>query len=61
MSEATPEYYSDVFSIRSSPWGVALGFSLSPPKDNVDGHDVCTVRISHESAKALAMLLRIHL
>ena len=58
MNEKVPEYYSDVFSIRGSPWGIALVFSLSPPKDNVDGQDVCTIRISHESAKALAMLLR---
>jgi hypothetical protein len=58
MSEITPEYYSDVYSIRSSPWGVAMTFSVAAPKDGVDGHDVCIVRLSHETAKTLAMMLR---
>ena len=57
MSEVTPEYYSDVYYIRSSPWGVAVTFSVASPKDDVDGHDVCIVRLSHETAKTLSMLL----
>jgi len=39
MSKLTPEYYSDVYSLRSSPWGVAITFSVAPPKDGVEGHD----------------------
>jgi hypothetical protein len=58
MSELTPEYYSDVYSLRSSPWGVTITFSLAPPKDGVEVHDVCIVRVSHETAKALSMMMR---
>ncbi len=58
MDEITPEYYSDVYSIRSSPWGVAVSFSVASPKDDIEGHDVCIVRLSHETAKTLAMMLR---
>jgi len=39
MSKLTPEYYSDVYSLRSSPWGVAITFSVATPKDGVEGHD----------------------
>jgi len=49
MGELTPEYYGDVYSIRSSPWGVAITFSVGAPKDDVDGHDVCIVRLSHNT------------
>ena len=58
MGELTPEYYGDVYSIRSSPWGVAITFSVGAPKDDVDGHDVCIVRLSHETAKTLSMMMR---
>ena len=58
MSEIVPEYYGDTYYIRTNPWGVAITFSLAPPKDDVDGHDVCVVRLSHEAAKALAMMIR---
>lgn len=58
MGELTPEYYSDVYSLRSSPWGVAITFSVAPPKDGVEGHDVCIVRLSHETAKTLSMMIR---
>ena len=58
MGELTPEYYGDVYSIRSSPWGVAITFSVGAPKDGVEGHDVCIVRLSHETAKTLSMMIR---
>lgn len=58
MGELTPEYYGDVYSIRSSPWGVAITFSVEAPKDDVDGHDVCIVRLSHETAKTLSIMIR---
>jgi hypothetical protein len=58
MGELTPEYYGDVYSIRSSPWGVAMTFSVAAPKDDVEGHDVCIVRLSHATAKTLSMMLR---
>lgn len=57
MGELTPEYYGDVYSIRSSPWGVAITFSVAAPKDGVEGHDVCIVRLSHETAKTLSMMI----
>lgn len=58
MSELLPEYYSDVFSLRSGPWGVATTFSVASPKDGIDGHDVCVLRLSHETAKTLSMMIR---
>jgi len=57
MSEL-PEYFSDVFAIRTSPWGVSLTFGLTPPKEGVQERDVCTIRISHSTAKALSILLQ---
>ena len=58
MTEIIPEYYGDVFYLRTSPWGVAITFGLGPPKDGTAFRDVCTLRLSHETAKALAMILR---
>jgi len=58
MSEVLPEYYGDIYYVRTNQWGIAITFSVSPPKDDVDGHDVCIVRLSHEAAKVLAMLIR---
>jgi len=58
MGELTPEYYGDVYSIRSSPWGVAITFSVASPRDKIEGHDVCIVRLSHETAKTLSMMTR---
>lgn len=58
MSESIPEYYSDVFYLRSGPWGVATTFSVASPKEDIDGHDVCVVRLSHETAKTLSMMIR---
>lgn len=58
MSEILPEYYGETYYIRNSPWGVSITFAVGPPKDDVDGHDVCTVRLSHEAAKVLAMIIR---
>ena len=58
MGEMTPEYYSDVYTIRSNPWGVAITFSVGSPKDGVEGHDICIVRLSHETAKTLSMMVR---
>lgn len=58
MSEVLPEYYGDVFYLRSTPWGVAITFSASSPKEGIEEHDVCIVRISHETAKTLSMMMR---
>lgn len=58
MNEQIPEYYGDVFNLRTSVWGVATTFSTQAPKDGIEGRDICVVRLSHETAKALAMLLR---
>lgn len=37
---------------------MAATFTVQPPKDGIEGHDVCVVRLSHEAAKALAIMLR---
>jgi hypothetical protein len=58
MSDQTPEYYADVFSVGTSSLGVAITFGAAPPKDEVEGHDICTVRLSHGTAKTMAMGLR---
>jgi hypothetical protein len=58
MSEPVPEYYGDVFSIRTSPWGVAVTFGVAPPTDKIEGHDNCVLRVGHETAKTVAMMLR---
>jgi len=58
MSEAVPEYYGDVFYLRSSPWGVAITLTASSPKEDIYEHDVCVVRLSHETAKTLSMVIR---
>ena len=58
MSEQVPEYYSDIFHVRTNPWGVALSFAVSAPKDGIEQRDICVVRVSHETAKAISMLLR---
>lgn len=60
MNEQLPEYYGDVFQITTNVWGVSLVFSLSEPKpkEGAMARDVCVVRISHETAKALSMMLR---
>jgi len=58
MSETLPEYYGDVYYLRSTPWGVTVTFSVTPPKDGIEEHDVCVVRLSHETAKTLSMMMR---
>lgn len=58
MSELIPEYYGDTFSLRSTPWGVALTHSLASPKEGIEDRDVCIVRLSHETAKTLSMMIR---
>jgi hypothetical protein len=60
MNEQLPEYYGDVFQITTNVWGVSLAFGLSAPKpkESAAVRDVCVVRISHETAKALSMMLR---
>jgi len=57
MSEVIPEYYGETLFIRTNPWGVAITFSVADATDEVHGHDVCTVRLSHETAKALSMII----
>jgi hypothetical protein len=58
MSENLPEYYGDVYYLTSTPWGVSITFAVTPYKDGVEGHDVCVVRMSHETAKTLSMMIR---
>ena len=58
MNEPMPEFYSDLFSLRVNPWGVAVTFTLSPPKDGIPEHDLCVVRLSHETAKVLSLMLK---
>ena len=58
MSENVPEYYGDVYHLRSTPWGVTVTFGVTPHKEGVEGHDVCVVRMSHETAKTLSMMIR---
>jgi hypothetical protein len=58
MSEVLPEYYGDIYYVRTNQWGVAITFAVSSPKEGVNEHDVCIVRLSHEAAKVLAMLIR---
>lgn len=57
MSEVLPEYYGDIFYVRTNQWGIAITFAVSSPKEGVEDHDVCVVRLSHETAKVLAMLI----
>lgn len=61
MSEQLPEYYSDGFYIRTTPWGVVITLVAASPKDEVPDHDTCVVRLSHATAKAMSMVLRKHL
>jgi len=58
MSEALPEYYGDIYYLRTTPWGVAITFAASAPKEGIEEHDVCIVRLSHETAKTLSMMMR---
>lgn len=58
MSEQLPDYYGEVFNIMTTPWGASITFGVGPHKPKEEGHDVCVVRLSHETAKSLAMLLR---
>jgi len=60
MNEQLPEFYGDVFQLVTNVWGVSLVFSLSAPKPKevAKARDVCIVRVSHETAKALSMMLR---
>ena len=58
MSEVLPEYYGDIYYVRTNQWGAAITFAVSSPKEGVSEHDVCIVRLSHEAAKVLAMLIR---
>lgn len=58
MNEVLPEYYSDIYHIRSSAWGMAITFAVSPPKDGIQEHDVCVVRLGHVTAKTLSMMMR---
>lgn len=58
MSEQVPEYYSDVFYLRTNPWGVAITFAAASPKEGIPDHDTCVVRISHVTAKALSTIIR---
>jgi hypothetical protein len=58
MSEAVPEYYGDILYLRNTAWGFAITFTASPPKDGFEEHDVCIVRLSHETAKTLSMMIR---
>ncbi len=58
MSEVLPEYYGDIYYVRTNQWGIAITFAVSSPKEGVEARDVCIVRLSHEAAKVLAMLIR---
>ncbi len=58
MFETVPDHHSDTYYLRTGPWGVAITFSLASPKEGIDDKDVCVIRISHETAKALSMMLR---
>ena len=58
MSEDVPEYYGDIYYLRTTPWGIAITFAVSPPKEGIENKDVCVIRLSHETAKTLSMLLR---
>lgn len=58
MNEQTPHYYSDVFSLRTNPWGIAVTFALASPKEGIPDLDACIVRLSHETAKTLSMMIR---
>ena len=58
MSEVLPEYYGDIYYVRTNQWGIAITFAVSSPKEGVEDRDVCIVRLSHEAAKVLAMLIR---
>lgn len=58
MSDLLPDYYGDIYHLRSNPWGVAITFGLSQAKDGLEERDICTVRLSHETAKTLSMMIR---
>jgi DNA-binding transcriptional regulator/RsmH inhibitor MraZ len=58
MNELVPEYYGDVLYLRNSAWGFTVTFAVSSPKEGFEEHDVCTVRLSHETAKTLSMMIR---
>ena len=58
MSEQIPEYYSDIFTVSTNPWGMSITFGLSASKPGAQSHEICTVRVSHETAKVISMMLR---
>lgn len=62
MSEAVPEYFSDVFHFSFSPYGLAIAFGTravrAAPGPAPAEEDRVVVRMSLEQAKVLSMLLR---
>jgi hypothetical protein len=64
MEGGPPDVFCDVFSMAQSAYGVAFTFSLSPSTPSLPGPGQANpqpqviVRMSLESAKVLAMMLR---
>lgn len=54
MNELTAAH----FSIRTGSSGVAMIFGPTPPEEEAEDDDSFTVKLSHQDAKALAMMLR---
>ena len=50
-----PEYYADQLQIGTSPWGFMFQFGLLSPGGP---RPVCTVRMSPQHAKVMALLLK---
>jgi hypothetical protein len=56
-----PNYFSDVFELRLSPYSASIRFGLTEaqaPGDTWRSRDIAVMRMSLEQAKVLAMLLR---
>jgi len=58
------DYYGEMFQVTTSPWGVAIHWENSaktPPGQTVPNLHVGTVRMSLETAVALALALKMQL
>ncbi len=56
-----PEFYSDMFEIVASPYGIVLNFSKGPPEPRMDKEVMARVRMSWEHAKAMTFIMSRHI
>jgi len=59
--EKIPEFYSDMFEVVASPYGVVLNFSAGPPEPRMDKEPVARIRMSWEHAKSMTFIMARHI